>query len=406
MHKDSEVTTNRTTIGIGVAAIALLALVGGFLLGRSGSEASEVQSAASALATTTAPEPASAQGTVDETASASESGEPPEAIAAVDTGSSTDSATSSSITEANEPEVASSESVNQADETTTTTAPAPQQADGQLFADNSNSAAQWATNNPNDPRAATIASEIGSQPIARWFGDWNNNVGQEVAQYVNRATAAGAVPSLVAYNIPDRDCGQHSSGGAANFAQYNAWISSFASGLGDSGALIILEPDALALNDCAGSDRNDAIANAVQTIKNACASCNVYLDAGHSNWVAPADMANRLIDAGVLDSDGFFTNVSNYNATGPEAAFGDQVLDALGNPSGLAQVIDTSRNGNGANGEWCDAEDRAIGADPTLQTGTSTVDAYLWIKVPGEADGCIAGAGEFVPERAFELANG
>ena len=117
-------------------------------------------------------------------------------------------------------------------------------------------------------------------------------------------------------------------------------------------------------------------------------------------------MASRLIDAGVLNSDGFFTNVSNYNATANEAAFGIEVLNELGNPTGLAQVIDTSRNGNGANGEWCDAEGRAIGADPTLQTGTSTVDAYLWIKLPGEADGCIAGAGEFVPERAFELANG
>ena len=98
--------------------------------------------------------------------------------------------------------------------------------------------------------------------------------------------------------------------------------------------------------------------------------------------------------------------MSNYNATNLEQAFGAQVLNALGNPAGLAQVIDTSRNGNGANGEWCDAPGRAIGPSPTLQTGTATVDAYLWVKVPGEADGCIAGAGQFVPDRAFELANG
>ena len=287
-----------------------------------------------------------------------------------------------------------------------TAPPASQVAGQQLFVDSTNSAAQWASNNSTDPRAAIIAAEIGSQPIARWFGDWNGNVGADVADYVNRASDAGAVPALVAYNIPDRDCGQHSSGGAANFDQYDAWISSFASGLGNSGALIILEPDALALNDCAGSDRNDAIADAVATIKASCGTCSVYLDAGHSNWVAPADMANRLLDAGVLAADGFFTNVSNYNATAPEQAFGAQVLNELGNPNGLAQVIDTSRNGNGANGEWCDAPGRAIGDDPSLNTGAANVDAFLWIKVPGEADGCIAGAGQFVPDRAFELANG
>ena len=284
--------------------------------------------------------------------------------------------------------------------------PTPVQVAGQLFVDPTNVAARWASNNSSDPRAATIASEIGSQPLARWFGDWNGNVASDVADYVNRAQALNAVPTLVAYNIPDRDCGQHSAGGAANFAQYDAWISAFATGLGNSAAIIILEPDALALNGCAGSDRNDALSNAVNTIKASCRSCSVYLDAGHSDWVAPADMADRLLDAGVLNADGFFTNVSNYNATGPEQAFGAQVLNALGNPSGLGQVIDTSRNGNGANGEWCDAAGRAIGNDPTLQTGSASVDAYLWVKVPGESDGCIASAGQFVPDRAFELANG
>jgi endoglucanase len=32
------------------------------------------------------------------------------------------------------------------------------------------------------------------------------------------------------------------------------------------------------------------------------------------------------------------------------------------------------------------------------------IDAFLWIKLPGEADGRIAEAGQFVPQRAFELA--
>ena len=274
----------------------------------------------------------------------------------------------------------------------------------ELFAPSTNSAAEWAAQNPDDPRAATIAREIGSQPIAKWFGDWNRDVGADVATYVNEANAADAVPTLVAYNIPNRDCGQHSAGGAADFDQYDSWVSSFAAGLGTSEAIIILEPDSLALNSCAGSGRSQALGDAVDTIKDACGRCRVYLDAGHSDWIAPDEMARRLRDAGVNDADGFFTNVSNYNATNFEQAFGAEVLDALGDPDGLGQVIDTSRNGNGGNGDWCDPTGRAIGDDPTLDTGIETVDALLWIKAPGEADGCAGDSGQFLADQAFGLA--
>ena len=40
----------------------------------------------------------------------------------------------------------------------------------------------------------------------------------------------------------------------------------------------------------------------------------------------------------------------------------------------------------------------------TTNTGDPQIDAFLWIKLPGEADGCIAPAGQFVPQRAYELA--
>ena len=38
------------------------------------------------------------------------------------------------------------------------------------------------------------------------------------AEHVQAARETGAVPLLVAYNIPDRDCGQHSAGGARSEA--------------------------------------------------------------------------------------------------------------------------------------------------------------------------------------------
>ncbi|PFG44522.1 endoglucanase [Isoptericola jiangsuensis] len=78
-------------------------------------------------------------------------------------------------------------------------------------------------------------------------------------------------------------------------------------------------------------------------------------------------------------------------------------------------VIDTSRNGQGpwdpstsANTypdaeTWCNPPDRGLGARPTLDVDDPLVDAYLWIKVPGESDGqCYRGTGgPLDPERGM-----
>jgi endoglucanase len=96
--------------------------------------------------------------------------------------------------------------------------------------------------------------------------------------------------------------------------------------------------------------------------------------------------------------------VSNFRTTANEITYGRNVLSAIG-AGNLHQVIDTSRNGNGPLGsEWCDPAGRAIGQAPTTNTGESTVDAFVWAKPPGEADGCAAAAGTFVPDLAYQLA--
>lgn len=50
---------------------------------------------------------------------------------------------------------------------------------------------------------------------------------------------------------------------------------------------------------------------------------------------------------------------------------------------------------------------RALGEVPTTRTGDELVDAYLWVKRPGESDGdCKGGpkAGAWWPEYALGLA--
>ncbi|MEU7750865.1 glycoside hydrolase family 6 protein [Micromonospora sp. NPDC049171] len=285
---------------------------------------------------------------------------------------------------------------------------------GSLYRDPSSAVIRWVAANPGDSRTAVIRDKIASQPQARWFANFNpSTVQSEVSGFVGAANAAQQIPVLAVYEITNRDCGGASAGGAPDLNQYQTWVSNFARGLGNQTVIIILETDSLALLTCLSSSeinaRNQAISTATRTIKSGNPNAKVYLDAGHSTWNSAGETANRLRAAGVQYADGFFTNVSNYNSTSSEANFGRAVISALNGMgiSGKRQVIDTSRNG-GASGDWCgdDNTDRRIGQYPTTNTGDSNIDAYLWVKPPGEADGCRYTAGSFQPDLAFSLANG
>ncbi|NUT46003.1 MAG: endoglucanase, partial [Saccharothrix sp.] len=140
-------------------------------------------------------------------------------------------------------------------------------------------------------------------------------------------------------------------------------------------------------------------------LKSGSSQAKVYYDIGNSAWLSPSEAANRLRAADISNSaDGIASNVSNYRSTSDEVAYVKNILNAVGD-SRLKAVIDTSRNGNGPLGtEWCDPSGRAIGTPSTTNTGDSRIAAFLWVKLPGEADGCIAPAGQFVPQRAYDLA--
>jgi endoglucanase len=170
----------------------------------------------------------------------------------------------------------------------------------------------------------------------------------------------------------------------------------------------------------------------------------VYLDGTHSAWLGAGDAAHRLVQAGVLRADGFFLNVSNYELSDHLVKYGTWVSSCIAfannpeeggwrlghydwcasqyypaNPSDFSTwhltdawyagnlghavptarfVIDTSRNGQGpwtAPAEhpagdpqtWCNPPDRGLGYLPTANTGQPLLDAYLWIKIPGQSDG-------------------
>jgi endoglucanase len=267
------------------------------------------------------------------------------------------------------------------------------------------------------PAPARLMARLAAQPTATWLTG-QSNVRAVVSALTRRASAVGKSALLVAYDIPGRDCGGYSSGGAPSAAAYKHWISEFASGIGDREATVIVEPDAIAQSLTATCRATPLIAErllllrfAVQTLR-AQPNTTVYLDAGNPGWIRPATrLVPSLQAAGIAKANGFALNVANFFTTSSVVAYGETLSRALG---GKHFVIDTSRNGNGpppasgAGPTWCNPPGRALGHVPTTDTGNRLVDAYLWIKTPGDSDGtCNQGdppAGTWMPRYAIGLA--
>jgi endoglucanase len=202
----------------------------------------------------------------------------------------------------------------------------------------------------------------------------------------------------------------------------------------------------------AADERYEMLNYAVDSLK-AQPNVSVYLDGTHSSWLGSGDAAHRLAQAGVERADGFFLNVSNYRFTEHLEKYGTWISKCLAfatNPAswgnghfdwcasqyypadpndfstwGLTDqwytdnvesqtwwysesilqhfVIDTSRNGQGPwtptasypdPQDWCNPPGRGLGLQPSADTGNPLIDAYLWVKIPGESDGeCTRGLG-------------
>ena len=325
---------------------------------------------------------------------------------------------------------------------------------------------------------ALLIAAMEATPQAVWLtGNTPTQTASTVTQTLREANFQRAIPLFVLYNIPGRDCGSYSAGGAENTADYEAWIDAIAGAIGSQKVVIILEPDAIAdlPSDCgydptqvnipeAVADRYTQINYAITQLEQQPQTI-VYIDAGNSHWQAVPVITQRLITAGVQQAQGFFSNVSNFNLSTYESTFDTWVSDCiafgmnpadggwrLGNYSYCASqyysplgtvnpddittwvytnewyqenmgtavptthfVIDTSRNGQGPfyanayanppynqpasvittlnNGSWCNPPARGLGVPPTSSTGIALLDAYLWVKTPGQSDGTCDSAG-------------
>ena len=262
---------------------------------------------------------------------------------------------------------------------------------------------------------AKLIEKIAEQPAGEWIKP--EEAESQTRSITEAATKVDTSPILVMYNIPHRDCGQYSQGGAKDADAYRAFTDQVVKGIGDREASVIVEPDALPhimQEGCVPQQMHDEqytlINEAVSKLKDL-PNTKVYIDAGNPHWIRdPGGMVEPLKKSGIAKADGFALNISNYQTTKENIEYGQRLSSMVGNKH---FVIDTSRNGNGPiDGEeneesWCNPPGRALGDVPTTDTDDKLVDAYMWIKRPGESDGTCRGgpeAGEWFQDYALELA--
>jgi len=209
--------------------------------------------------------------------------------------------------------------------------------------------------------ALTIAA-LEVVPSAVWF---TSGTPAEVRRSAKKTALAAKlekrVPVLVAYNLPFRDCAQYSSGGALDTPAYQQWIDAFADGIGDTRALVILEPDGLGLipynttifgaaewcqptitspagvtvpaPGASAEERYAQLQYAVSSLKRRAPNASVYLDGTHSAWLGVSEAAYRIYKAGFVDGvqqvQGFYVNVSNFQPTEQATQFGTWVSSCL-----------------------------------------------------------------------------
>lgn len=258
-----------------------------------------------------------------------------------------------------------------------------------------------------DPRATRL-KRITGRPISFWIESPGSIDG--LKDIVIDAAGKRQTPIFTIYLIPGRDNGGFSSGGANDREDYLRRIDRIAAMLAPLPGIIILEPDALAhaadFSPAARKERLDLLFEAVIRLKRSQPGHAIYMDAGHARWLSPRVAADLLSEAGIRKADGFALNVSNFVPMAETTAYGEKISSRL---DGTRFVIDTSRNGAlTPPASPFDPPGRRLGPEPSTQTGHPLIDAYLWIKVPGESDGGPGAppAGTFWPEYAYALLGG
>jgi len=285
------------------------------------------------------------------------------------------------------------------------------------------------------PSDAALLKKVEAFPTAIWLDSIASaaTVSKTLDDAAAQEKKAGkpVVTVFAVYDLPDRDCAAVASngeltaakGGEKRYAkEFIAKIAAAFKAHPKQRIVAVIEPDSLAnlatnlsVAKCAAAEPvyKHGIATAIRDLS--LPNVALYLDAAHAGWLGWSGnqgkiakiYADVLADAGGVDKiRGFATNVSNYDTlkggdlaklepSDPcpdELTYIQHLSESLARAGilGKAFIIDTSRNGRSGirtkSGSWCNVKGAGLGERPQASP-TPLVDAYYWIKPPGDADG-------------------
>jgi cellulose 1,4-beta-cellobiosidase len=285
-----------------------------------------------------------------------------------------------------------------------------------------------------NPKDADAIRKVAAIPTSVWL-DTIASVSRipkilELAEKQQAETKKTMLSVFVVYDLPNRDCSAKAAAGELDLAKggEERYKTEFIDKIAEAFAahpnqriVAILEPDSLPnlatnLNvpKCAASDAAYRKSTAYAISKLNLPNVSIYLDAAHAGWLGWGSNSQKiaaifkdvLTQAGGANKiRGFATNVSNYNTVsgkdgkklGPanpcpdEESYVKQLSAALTKEgiSGKHFIIDTARNGKVVRGSWsswCNIKGAGLGPRPQAAP-MPLVDAYVWVKPPGESDG-------------------
>jgi cellulose 1,4-beta-cellobiosidase len=286
-----------------------------------------------------------------------------------------------------------------------------------------------------DPANASQILKVAAYPTAIWVA--STAAVQEIAPALELAQqqqargGAPVVPLFVIYDLPNRDCSAAASAGELTVEgggeqRYRTeFIDQIAAQFQAYPRLkiaAIIEPDSLGnlvtnmnIPRCGASADVYRRSVAYAVSKLSMPHVYLYLDAAHSGWLGwdnnrmgVAQVFRQVLDAagGVDKIRGFATNVANYTSLDQNEGGKLDTSNPCGNEQTYVKlltrdlsrvgienpgfIIDTGRNGRvgirKAQGSWCNVRGAGIGERPRVSPEPH-IDAYYWVKPPGESDG-------------------
>lgn len=284
------------------------------------------------------------------------------------------------------------------------------------------------------PEMAETIKKVAAYPTATWIvmNSFVAKIPKVLSQAEKQSNASGKpmLSAFVVYNLPERDCAAKASSGELTLENGGPerYKTEFIDKIAEQFAkfpkqriVVFLEPDSLpnmvtnlTQKKCAAAESVYKSSTAYAISKLSLPNVSIYMDVGHAGWLgwrgnlerAAAVYKDVLNQAGGADKiRGFVTNISNYNTVasldgkklGPSNPCPDELTYArkleesfaAAGITGKKFVIDTSRNGRPTRttwSSWCNVKAAGLGPRPQASPDP-LIDAYFWVKPPGESDG-------------------